>query len=189
MAAEVRGVSAKILQQVALAMLPFYRKIASNQKYAQQWSKAVVSADLDLMGKMLRGVSREAGRQGLGSNAIGYFISFSEEHYPWTYMNGTTIPPGSVQFHFSTRVHRAIARALIPLYRKLACSRSFAMKLAGAIRQNDSLIVERLVRKLVGAHALKSVEIEDGGIVLTFKYSYSKYSYENLLLRELSESK
>lgn len=186
MATELRGVSAKMLQQVALTMLPFYRKIASNPKYAQQWSKAVVAADLDRMGKMLKSVSREAGRQGLGSNAIGYFVSFSEDHHSSAYMNGTTIPPGSVQFHFSTRVHRAIARVVIPLYRKLACSRSFAMSLADAIRKNDSLIVERLVRNLVQTQALKSVKIEDGGMVLVFKHSFSKYSYQNLLLRELN---
>lgn len=183
MIAELRGVSAKMLQQVARAMLPFYRKIASNQKYAQQWSKAIVTADLDRMEKMLAWVSKEAGRQGLGTNAIGYFVSFDDDDLG-SYTNGTTIPPGSVQFYFNTRAHRTMIRALVPLYRKLACSRSFAVRLAAAIRRKDSLMVERLVRRFVRTHALKSVKIEDGGMAFTFKYGFSKYSYDHLLLRE-----
>ncbi|MNJ41917.1 hypothetical protein D3C77_368620 [compost metagenome] len=175
-------VSASMLQSVAASMLPLYRAVATNRGFAIKWSKAVVSANLDLMNKLLSSAAPRAARQGLGINGIGYFIDFS---YPRTvYTNGTTIPPGTVQFVFEPRVHQAIARAVLPLYRKLACDRSFACKLAIAIRRNNTWAVNALVRGVVCTTALKSVRIEDEGIALSFKYSFSRFKYRNLLFRE-----
>ncbi|RUS45705.1 hypothetical protein [Cohnella sp. AR92] len=182
-AAQQRIPTATILQSVAKAMLPFYNEIARNGTYAASWSKAVIDADLDRMQKLLRQVSPSIG-DSLGSNAIGYFISFSFADPDVSYTNGTTIPPGSVQFFFETRVHRAIARSVLPFYRKIATSRAFALALAKAIRQREVLSVRRLTRSLVRTAALRSVTIEDSGIALSFKHSFSRYSYRNLLLLE-----
>ncbi|MNP53620.1 hypothetical protein D3C76_1481080 [compost metagenome] len=73
---------------------------------------------------------------------------------------------------------------MIPFYRQLATNRAFADALAEAIRRNENELVEKVVRGLVCTPALKSVSIEEHGIVLLFKYPFSKYSYENLLIRE-----
>lgn len=177
------GITGEIVQKVSLGMLPFYMKIASNRSYAEEWSKAIVCADLDHMKILLGSVSKLAAKQGLGTNGIGYFVDFDDKHHPWSFSNGTTIPPGKVKFHFSTRVHRAISRAVIPFYRQLASNRVFADALAVAIRRKENELVERVVRGLVCTPALKSVSIEEHGIVLLFKYPSSKYSYENLLIR------
>lgn len=178
------GISGAVLQKAALGMLPFYMRIASNKRYAEEWSKAIVSADLDRMKMLLGSVSRLAAKQGLGTNGIGYFIDFDDKNHPWFLSNGTTIPPGKVRFHFSTRVHRAISGSVLPFYRQLASNRAFADALAKVIRRNEKELVERIVRGLVCTSALKSVSMQEHGIVLSFKYPFSKYSYENLLLRE-----
>ncbi|WP_234405016.1 hypothetical protein [Paenibacillus bouchesdurhonensis] len=175
-------VNANILQKVAVSMLPFYRAVATSERFAAIWSKAVVTANLNLMRRLLASVAPSAARQGLGTNGIGYFIDFI---FPkLVYTNGTTIPPGTVQFMFEPRVHQAIARAVLPLYHRLAHDRSFACKLAIAIRRKNSQLVRQLVRGTVHTQALKSVKIEDQGIALTFKYPFSKFKYRNLLFRE-----
>lgn len=179
-----RWVIANILISMSRAMLPFYKAIAHNPKYAARWSKAVKSADLAQMQKMLRLVSPSAGKE-LGSNGIGYFISFSLPQSNVNFTNGTTIPPGSVQFLFETRVHRSIARSVLPLYRKMATDRSFALALAKSICQRDTKAVNRMIRLHVSSPALKSVSIENSGYALLFDYKFSKYQYRNLLFREL----
>lgn len=171
-----------ILQRIARQMLPFYKATACNRKYAAAWSRAIVAADLDAMIKLLRKVSPVLGKQGLGTNAIGYFISF--EFCKLGYSNGVTIPPGTVQFKFETRVNQAMTRAFLPLYRKLASSRSFADKLARAIRRKDQARVIAIIRSVVKSPALKAVIIEDAGFVLVFKFPFSKFRYQNLLFLE-----
>ncbi|WMT41687.1 hypothetical protein RE628_04110 [Paenibacillus sp. D2_2] len=171
------------LQRIARQMLPFYKAVACNRKYAAAWSRAVVSADLDAMSKLLHKVSPVLGKQGLGTNAIGYFISFTIRKS--SYSNGVTIPPGTVQFKFETEVHRGMARAFLPLYRKLAYNRSFANRLACAIRRHDKSLAIALIRSVVRSSALKSVHIDDTGFGLIFKFPFSKYPYQNLLFLEL----
>lgn len=175
-------VNANVLQNVAASMLPFYGAVATDERFATLWSRAVVTANLNLMKKLLASVAPRAARQGLATNGIGYFIDFS---FPkLVYTNGTTIPPGTVQFVFEPNVHQAIARAVLPFYRKLASDRSFACKLAIAIRRKNTRLVNLLVRSVVRTPALKSVKIEDQGIALTFKFSFSRFKYQNLLFRE-----
>ncbi|WP_305954242.1 hypothetical protein [Paenibacillus sp. FSL R7-0273] len=177
-------VTARILRQTAKAMLPFYRKIAGNRTFAEQWSAAVVNADLSLMGSLLSRIPTLAGVENYGTNGIGYFISFL---YPLPfafYTNGTTIPPGTVQFTFNTRVHRTVALAVIPFYRKLSSSSSYAAALAAAINRNDTAGVNTMIRGLIKTKALQTVSIEDLGVALRFKTRYSKYPYRNLLFQE-----
>ncbi|MFD1907211.1 hypothetical protein ACFSQ7_29365 [Paenibacillus rhizoplanae] len=71
-----RLVTARVLRSVAAAMLPFYRKIAGNRSYARQWTTAIVTADLDLMGSLLHSIPALADAENYGTNGIGYFISF-----------------------------------------------------------------------------------------------------------------
>lgn len=176
--------SAQALQKVAKSMLPFYRKIATNRAFAEQWTTAVTSADLTLMGKLLASIPALSGTTDYGTNGIGYFVSFPFPPPIAFYTNGTTIPPGTVQFTFSTRAHRSIACAVLPLYRKLATCWSFAKAFARGIENKDSKAISYMVREWVTTRALKTVSIEDSGVALLFKLKFSKYPYRNLLFRE-----
>ncbi|SFS54363.1 hypothetical protein [Paenibacillus sp. 453mf] len=175
------------VQYSAKVMLPFYRAIAEHRKYASAWSRAVIAADLDKMGELLGLASKKARGLPLGSNGIGYFISFPKKNSITELTNGTTIIPGSVQFYFNTRVHREIARAVIPLYTQIACNRPFTAALSRAAGAGDVKSVNKMVRSLVKSKALIRVEagIEEGGIALNFKPGCSKYIYRNLLFLEL----
>lgn len=176
-------ITADVLISVSKAMLPFYKAIATRSKYAAEWSKAVKSGDLARMQKLMRLVSPSLGDE-LGTNGIGYFITFPFPRSDVHFTNGTTIPPGSVQFLFETRVHRSIARGVLPLYRKLSTCRTFALALARAIRRRNTKAVARMIRLHVRTPALKSVSIESSGFALLFGYKFSKYKYRNLLIRE-----
>ncbi|MGZ0042410.1 hypothetical protein [Paenibacillus ottowii] len=177
---------AKTLQKISAAMLPFYKAIAIRRTFAIQWSRAVVQGNLDRMKSLLRSVAPFAAKQGLGTNGIGYFISFFTQPPMLYYTNGTTIPPGTVQFTFEPKVHRAIAKAVFPLYRELARNQSFASALAKAINRQDQRAVHVMIRSLIPSSALKSVHIEDDGFALLFKYPFSKYPYRHLLFREFT---
>ncbi|MBW4083338.1 hypothetical protein [Paenibacillus sp. S150] len=179
-----RLVTARVLGQVSRSMLPFYRKIATSRSFAGQWSTAVVTADLALMGKLLADIPALAGTENYGTNGIGYFISFPFPPPVAFYTNGTTIPPGMVQFTFSTQAHRSVALAVIPLYRKLAASPCFAERFAAAIRRKDNKAVTAMVRGLVKTASLRSVTIEEHGAALLFKTRFSQYPYRNVLFQE-----
>lgn len=178
-------VTGRILHQVAKDMVPFYRKIAGNRSFAAQWSEAVISPDLALMGRLLAQIPGLAGVRNYGTNGIGYFISFPFEQENLLYTNGTTIPPGTVQFTFSTQVHQHIAAAVLPFYRKMASSPRYAGDLAAAIRTGNSAVVRKMVSTLITSDSLKSVTIEDQGVALLFKTRFSKYPYRNLLFQEI----
>ncbi|MEJ3717950.1 hypothetical protein WGM54_08020 [Paenibacillus polymyxa] len=177
---------AETLRKISAAMLPFYKAIATQRAFAVQWSRAVVQGNLDRMKSLLCSVAPFAAKQGLGTNGIGYFVSFLAQPPMLYYTNGTTIPPGTVQFTFEPKVHRAIAKAVFPLYRELARNECFASALAKAINRQDQRAVYVMIRSLIPSSALKSVDIEDGGFALLFKYPFSKYPYRNLLFREFT---
>ncbi|MCC3376559.1 hypothetical protein [Cohnella sp. REN36] len=180
-------VTGALLQRVAGVMLPFYQAVASSETFARKWSRALLSLDLDRMLKLLRAVSRGARKErlGIGTNAIGYFVSFPAAKPIWQYTDGVTIPPGTVQYTFETRIHRAIARAVLPLYRELARNRCFAAALAGAIRSGDRRAANAMTRGLVGTAALARVEIESSGLALTFRYKSTQYPYRHLFFRDV----
>ncbi|WP_238649902.1 hypothetical protein [Paenibacillus piscarius] len=177
-------VTGRVLRQVAAAMLPFYRRIAASRSYAREWTTAVVSADLDLMRRLLSGIPSLADTDNYGTNGIGYFISFPFPLPVGFYTNGTTIPPGMARYTFNTNAHRCIARAVIPLYRELACNRNFADNLAAALRCKDIRTARTMVRSLVKTSALQSVTIEENGLALLFRTRFSKHPYRNLLFQE-----
>lgn len=172
-------------QRIAREMLPLYRAIVCNRKYASAWSRAVVSADLNAMIKLLCKVSPVLGIHGLGTNAIGYFISFAI--HKSSYSNGITIPPGTVRFKFETAAHRAVSWSILPLYRRLACQRSFADRLARAIRCHNKSLAIALIRSTIRSSALKAVHIDHTGFSLSFKFPFSKHVYQNLLFLEFEK--
>ncbi|RCX15357.1 hypothetical protein DFP94_11541 [Fontibacillus phaseoli] len=176
--------TAGLLRKVAFGMAPFYKAIVYSQGFADAWSQAVVGADLDRMRKLLYRVAPRIADHGMGTNGIGYFISFKA--LGSYYSCGITIPPGRVQFYFNPKVHRLIARALLPFFRELVCRSRYASVLARAIRRHDRRAAARLVRCRIKTLALKSVKIEDAGLVLTFKYPFSKYEYTFVLFREFN---
>ncbi|ADO57937.1 hypothetical protein [Paenibacillus polymyxa] len=177
---------AETLRKISAVMLPFYKAIATQRAFAVQWSRAVVQGNLDRMKSLLCSVAPFAAKQGLGTNGIGYFVSFLAQPPMLYYTNGTTIPPGTVQFTFEPKVHRALAKTVFPLYRELARNECFASALAKAINRQDQRAVHVMIRSLIPSSALKSVDIEDGGFALLFKYPFSKYPYRNLLFREFT---
>ncbi|GGA37078.1 hypothetical protein [Paenibacillus physcomitrellae] len=180
----VPGITASILRTIAEEMLPFYQAVAASESFAREWSRSIVRADLSAMRKLLDTAAPSAGKQGLGTNGIGYFMTFGFPKEDVYYTNGTTIPPGNVRFTFQTGTHRQIAKAVIPFYRELICNRPYAQTLAKAIRRKDRRAAAYMVRSLIGTKALRSVEIESSGITLTFKYRSTKWIYQNLLILE-----
>lgn len=171
---------ADVIQQVARRMLPFYRRIVNNNVYARNWSQAVVEADLDRMERLFNRASPRSGAL-LGTSAIGYNADFEFPRPFELYGNGTTIIPGTAQFVFPPRAHQAVALAVLPFYRSLALNRSFALALAAAIEANNLRTVRVLVRSRIKTKALRDIRIEDSGITLTFRFSFSRYTYRNLL--------
>ncbi|MFC3800188.1 hypothetical protein [Cohnella sp. GCM10012308] len=182
---DIRSV-ANALRLSAHAMLPFYRKVAANGRFAKRWSRSVVELRLDDMKRQLREASPLAGRleQGLGTNGIGYFIDYPSPGTQDAYATGITIPPGSVQFYFAPGAHRTVAAALLPFCRALATDREFALALASAMARRDRSAVNRLVRSCVIAGGLRAVDGEPGYLALDFKPPGSKYVYRNLFFRE-----
>ncbi|QHT61683.1 hypothetical protein GXP70_18030 [Paenibacillus lycopersici] len=183
---EAFRVSGPILAQVASYMIPFYRKIAGSRSYALRWSKAVRQGDLDTLIKMFKKVAPMAKYDSFSVNGIGYFIDFAFPAPTVLYSNGTTIPPGTVQFTFSTPVHQALARAVLPFYCKLSNSTTYANALAAAIRADNAARVRCLVRQQVRTTALKKIRIDFSGVELNFKFTRCSYTYRNLLFREIA---
>lgn len=174
-----RKPTAALLRVTAGSMLPFLQTVARNRRFAAAWSKAIVKGDLDRMIALLRPVAPDLIRNGLGTNGIGYFFSCPK---PWSeYSCGTTIPPGSVQFHFSPVMHRRIAALLIPYYRRLLKQPVYAAALARAIRRGEQRTAERLIKREICSSLLRSVCVKDGELRLTFKARKSKYVYAHLL--------
>ncbi|ANS73521.1 hypothetical protein AWM70_02100 [Paenibacillus yonginensis] len=177
----VPGITPHVLCSIAKGMLPFYQTVAASEPFAGQWSRAVVRADLSAMRKLLDAVDPALGKEGLGTNGIGYFITFGFPKTDVYYTNGITIPPGTVRFTFQTGIHRRIAKAVIPFYKELICNWPYAQALAKAIRRKDRKAAAYMVRSLINTKALRSVELDRSGLALTFKYRSTQWVYRNLL--------
>lgn len=183
-----RFVSVRVLRTVAQEILPFYRKIACNKRYAVRWGKAVVDADLGAMIRLFRLASPTAKHPLPGSFKSGYNIYFEFKGPIDIYGVDMLLPPGTLaQLRTQTKAHMAIARVLLPLYQKLATSKIFAELFARAIRHNNTRFVQLIVRKLVRSRYLKSVNIQGSGIALAFQFGFSSYTYEHLLYHPVFE--
>ncbi|MFB9330458.1 hypothetical protein ACFFSY_31335 [Paenibacillus aurantiacus] len=177
-------VTGRILAHTAQAMLPFYRKVSQSKAYARSWSDAVVNGNLEVMEKLLRQTVTEP-ITGLSTNGIGYFVDFKFAAPIKQYTNGTTIPPGTVQFRFSPVIHRRIAREVIPFYERLAGCSSYAAQIAKAVREHNTMKLRALIRPYIQTNALRSIRIDFSGIRLAFRYADSRYTYVNVLFREI----
>lgn len=172
------------IRKIARIMLPFYRKLASNRTFSIQWAKAVREADIARMNKLLRSVIGSEPVSALASNGVGWFVDFPLPKPLLVITNGTTIRPGQVQFTFSSTINRAIAKAVIPLYREINCNPSYAALLVTAINTQNEVLLNQLVRSKVTSRRLVSVHIDFSGFFLGFKYPESKYVYLNEVFRE-----
>lgn len=183
-----RFVSARVLRNVAQAMLPFYIAIAGNKPYAVRWGRAVVKAEVTLMQRLFRLVSPFAKNPLTGSFKSGYSVYFEFKGPIDIYGSDTLLPPGTFKsLPMETRAHQAIARLILPLYKALAFNTAFAQVLAKAIRRGDTQTVTFLIRRLVRTPQLRSVKVQGSGIALAFKFAFSSYTYEHLLYHPVFE--
>ncbi|KPV58369.1 hypothetical protein QJ48_17045 [Paenibacillus sp. A3] len=176
-----RLVTVPVLRKTLAAMIPFYRRIASDPAYAAAWTRGVRRADLDTLLRLLRQVGLSERRYAsLSTNGIGYFVDFDAPKPIVLYSNATTVRPGTTQFYFNTKVHRAIAKAILPFYREIVVNRPFACIVVRAIRSGNRALLDRLVRSIVKIPHLRSVSIESSGFRLGFKYAASPFRFDNL---------
>lgn len=172
------------IRKVATVMLPFYRKLAGSRTFSVQWAKAVREADIARMNKLLRSVIGSEPLSALASNGVGWFVDFPLPKPLLVITNGTTIRPGQVQFMFSSTINRAIAKAVIPLYRELICNPSYTALVVKAINTQNETLLNHLIRSTVTSPKLVSVQNDFSGFFLGFKYPTSKYVYVNEVFRE-----
>ncbi|TMV50606.1 hypothetical protein FE783_07870 [Paenibacillus mesophilus] len=170
------------LSKTAALMIPFYRKIARDERYALQWSAAVRKADLTRMLRLFR-QTVPLRNPGLSTSGIGYFLDVEFPAPLQLYTNGTSQRPGSARFQFSTKAHRTIARAVLPLYRTMRDSRPFTRALAEAIRRGNRALVERLVRSRVHSRHLHSVTLIESGFAMGFRIPGVNNTYFNEFFR------
>lgn len=175
-----RLVTVPVLRRTVSGMLPFYSKIVRCPRFAARWARAVRKADLSRMEKMLRKAAPGTARKtSLAVNGIGYFVDFNARRPIYQYVNATSIRPGTVQFYFNNRVHRSIACAILPLYRKLAVNKRFASDVVRAIRTNNKRRLSWLIRSQIKSKALCTISIRHSGFSLGFKYPFSPYTVYN----------
>lgn len=170
------------LAKTAALMIPFYRKIARDERYALQWSAAVRKADLDKMLRLFRQTARLRSPN-LSTNGIGYFLDVPFPAPLYQYTNGTSLRPGTTQFRFSAKAHRTIAAAILPFYRAIRDYGPFATALAAAIRRGNRSLVERLVRSRVRSRHLHSVTLIESGFAMGFRVPGVRFTYYNEFYR------
>lgn len=183
-----RFVSARVLRDVAKAMLPFYLAIAANKVYATRWGKAVVTGNVTEMTRLFRLASPFAKKPLPGTFKSGYNVFFEFKGPIDIYGSETSLPPGTLKLiHKEIKAHQAIARGILPLYKALAFNNAFRQVLAKAIRRGDTQTVTFLIRGLVKTPQLRSVKIQGSGVVLAFKFAFSRCTYEHLLYHPVFE--
>ncbi|MDO7905224.1 hypothetical protein Q5741_02200 [Paenibacillus sp. JX-17] len=183
-----RFVSAYVVRSVARAMLPFYRKIASNKTFASQWGRAVVDVNVTEMQRLFRLASPLAKNPLPGSFKSGYNVYFEFKGKIDIYGVDILLPPGTLKLiSQEIRAHQKMAQAILPLYRALASDTPFAEVWARAIRAGNTAKIDALVRRRIPTPALRSISIGGSGVTLTFKFAFSPYTYEHLLYHPVFE--
>ncbi|TVY10785.1 hypothetical protein [Paenibacillus cremeus] len=178
-----RFVSVPVMRLMARRMIPFYCRIANNRKYAEAWTAGVRKADVNALVRLLKQVGIQVPSREVGSfatNGIGYFVEFNAPSPINLYADGTTLQPGTTQSYFNTTVHRAIARAVLPLYRAIAFQPVFAKLVVRAIVTGKLRLLHVLVRSKVKTLALRTIQIQESGFRLGFKYAASRFVFYNL---------
>ncbi|MDF2939041.1 MAG: hypothetical protein K0Q90_4414 [Paenibacillaceae bacterium] len=175
---------AYVLRQTGRRMEPFYKRAATNEPYVRRFCEAVRETDLDKIEQMIKEASPKIGENFPGTNGIGYFVGMPFAKPIEVYSNGTTIPPGTVQFTFEPEAFQRVAQAVLPLYNRFAIAPVYTGRLARAIEEKDPEETARLVRTVVKDPALRSVTLESYGVALSFRFSFTQYTYRHLLMRE-----
>lgn len=175
---------AYVLQQTGRRMEPFYRRAATSEFYVRRFCEAVTETDLDKIEQMIKEAAPKIGENFPGTNGIGYFVGLPFAKPLEVYSNGTTIPPGTVQFTFEPEAFQRVAQAVLPLYKRFATAPLYTGRLAHAIEDKDPEEAAKLVRTVVKDPALRSVTLESYGVALAFRFPFSKYTYRHLLMRE-----
>lgn len=175
---------AYVLRQTGKRMAPFYKRAATSEPYVRRFCEAVTETDLDKIEKMIKEASPKIGENFPGTNGIGYFVGLPFAKPIEVYSNGTTIPPGTVQFTFEPEAFRRVAQAVLPLYNRFAKDPGYTRRLAHAIEEKDPEEAAKLVRTVVKDTALRSVTVESLGLALAFRFTFSQYTYRHLLMRE-----
>ncbi|PYI53054.1 hypothetical protein [Paenibacillus flagellatus] len=173
------------LRRTAGAVIPLYRKIASDGAYARRWTRAVRTLDLGRMIRLFE-ETRPIGRLGLATNGIGFFVTVPFPAPLQEYTNGTSIPPGTTQFRFGTKANRTIAAAVLPLYRTIRDCPPFASALSAAIRRRNLRRVRELVHSRVRSRFLRDVTLIESGFAMEFRIPGDKFPYLNEFFREFN---
>ncbi|MNP19546.1 hypothetical protein D3C76_1120830 [compost metagenome] len=175
---------AYVLKQTGKRMEPFYRKAAASESYVRRFCDAVTETDLDKIEQLIKEASPKIGENFPGTNGIGYFVGLPFAKPIEVYSNGTTIPPGKVQFTFEPEAFQRVAQAVLPLYNRFVKAPVYTGRLALAIEEKDPEEAAKLVRMVVKDPALRSVTLESYGLALSFRFTFTKYTYRHLLMRE-----
>ncbi|WP_166238309.1 hypothetical protein [Paenibacillus turpanensis] len=171
-------------QEICQAALPFYQLLAENSQFAEQFTAAVRSANLTLLDLFFLQISAGNQNMSYGTNGIGYFLEFSFPDPVGIYSNAISIRPGQVRFFYETKPVVRIARAVLPLYRKLAKSEATAASLYQAIQSKSHSKASKLIKKWVRSRYLYRVRVSSMGVDLYFRFPDSPYVYHNTLFQE-----
>lgn len=172
------------MAKTAGIMLPLYKQFAGSREFSSTWCQAVREADLQKLQTLLRSQVKSAQVGSLATNGIGFFVDLTFPKPLEYYTNATTIPPGTVQFAFSSEVLRRISRSVLPFYRALCVSPPYAKAVASAIRLGDQQKLNLFVRIYVKSSFLVGVEARLSGLSLAFKYPVDRYIYLNEFFHE-----
>lgn len=178
----------RMLRKVARSVIPFYRKIANDRNFAVRWCQAVKRGDLNRMERLFAEVIHvkiPPEKTALSTNGIGFFIDYDFPKPVYQYTNGTFLKPGTIQFHFDAVVFRKIARLVIPLYRKIAYNRLFAVQIVKAIQSGDHACLSKLISKTNTSPCLRSAIIDSDGFDLSFRFPESAFIYHNAFFRSV----
>ncbi|WP_052703131.1 hypothetical protein [Paenibacillus beijingensis] len=178
------NVTGPVLAKTAAVMLPLYKELAKSRLFASKWCQAVREADLGTIQKLFRSKVPSARIESLSTNGIGFFVDLSFPKPLEYYTNATTIPPGTVQFTYSSSVIRRLSASVLPFYRGLSSSPLYAKSVANAVRLGDKRKLNLLIRLYVKSTFLIAVETGPSGFSLAFKYPAERYVYMNEFFHE-----
>lgn len=149
------------LQKVARTVLPLYRTVARNARYANRLARAIRTRG-DVEGIIRKTIPL----QGMETARVGFFLCYgfpAEELCVGTIIRSQGRP-------FRTPPFRAVAAAIIPFYMKLKRNSCYASKLARYARARDTRAVRRLVRQVIRTPRLHSIIANEGELRLIFRF-------------------
>ncbi len=174
------------LRTVAKGSLPWYSRLAGSTVYAASFCRAVKDADLKALDRYFAVIRKRSRMPNMSYavNGIGFYLEMTAGKPPGEFATAIYIKPGATQFTYEPGPVRRTAHAVLPLYRKLACSPMFARHTAGLIRKGRTAAFRRLIRAYVRSPYLSEVKREAWGFDLLFRYPDTPYVYRNTIYRQ-----